>query len=136
MPKQGVEPDELTKPFWDAANNGKLVIQYCPDCDRLQNPPLPTCGGCGSNDKIEWKEMSGRGTIYNYCVVYDCPIRTLQEDQPFNLAVIMLEDAPHIQMYSHLPGTPVDEVPVGGSVRVIFEPTANGQVVPEWEVVT
>ncbi len=136
MPKQGVEPDELTKPFWDAANNGKLVIQYCPDCDRLQNPPLATCGGCGSDDIIEWKEMSGRGTIYNYCVVYDCPIRTLQEDQPFNLAVIMLDDAPEIQMYSHLPGTPVDEVPIGGAVRVIFEPTANGQVVPEWEVVT
>ncbi len=136
MAKQGVEPDELTKPFWDAATNGKLVIQNCTACNRLQNPPLPRCGGCGSGDNLEWKEMSGRGTIYNYCVVYDCPIRSLQGDQPFNLAVIMLEEDPDIQMYSHLPGTPVDEVPIGGSVRVIFEPTTNGQVVPEWEVVT
>ena len=79
--------------------------------------------------------MSGRGTIYNYCVIYDCPIRLLQEDQPFNLAVIALEDDPGIQMYSVLPGTPVDEVPVGGAVKVIFEATANGQKVPEWQVV-
>ena len=136
MAKQGVEPDELTKPFWDAATNGKLVIQNCTACNRLQNPPLPRCGQCGSGDNLEWKEMSGRGTIYNYCVVYDCPIRSLQEDQPFNLAVIMLEEDPAIQMYSHLPGTPVDDVPIGGAVRVVFEPTANGQAVPEWEVVT
>ena len=76
--------------------------------------------------------MSGRAKIYNYTVVYDTPIRMLQEDQPFNLAVVMLDEDPGIQMYSHLPGTPVDEVPVGASVEVIFEATANGQKVPEW----
>jgi uncharacterized OB-fold protein len=79
--------------------------------------------------------MSGRGTIYNYGVVYDCPVRLLQEDQPFNVAVIMLDEDPDIQMYSHLPGTPVDTVPVGGRVEVIFEATANGQKVPEWRVI-
>ena len=68
-------------------------------------------------------------------MVHDCPIRLLQQDQPFNLAVIMLDDDPDIQMYSHLPGVPVDEVPVGGGVEVIFEPTANGQVIPEWRIV-
>ena len=78
--------------------------------------------------------MSGRGTIYNYGVVHDCPVRLLQEDQPFNVAVIMLEDDPGIQMYSHLPGTPADEVPVGASVELVFEVTANGQKVPEWRV--
>ncbi len=136
MAKQGVEPDDLTKAFFEAATAGRLVIQNCTACDRLQNPPLPRCGGCGSGDNLEWKTMSGRGKIYNYCVVHDCPIRMLQQDQPFNLAVIMLDDDPDIQMYSHLPGVPVDEVPVGGSVEVIFEPTANGQVIPEWRLVS
>ncbi len=135
MVKQGVIPDDLTRPFWEAASEGRLVIQNCTDCDRLQNPPLPACSQCGSGDALEWKRMSGRGAIYNYCVVYDCPIALLQEDQPFNLAVIMLDDDPGIQMYSHLPGTPVDDVPLGAAVEVIFEETANGQVVPEWQVV-
>ena len=134
MPKQGVEPDELTKPFWDAANEGRLVIQNCKACDRLQHPPALTCRQCGSGDNLEWKGMSGRGKIYNYVVVYDSPIKRLQDDQPFNLAVIMLDEDQGIQMYSHLPGTPVDEVPVGASVEVVFEVTANGQKVPEWQV--
>ena len=94
MPKQGVVPDELTRPFWDAANQGRLVIQHCRSCDRLQHPPAPTCRQCRSGDSLEWKEMSGRGTIYNYGVVYDCPVRLLQEDQPFNVAVIMLDEDP------------------------------------------
>ena len=135
MVKQGVVPDELTKPHFDAANEGRLEIQNCSVCDRLQNPPQPACSQCKSADNLEWKVMSGKGKIYNYGVVYDCPVRLLQQDQPFNLAVITLDDDPGIQMYSHLPGTPVDDVPVGAAVEVIFEDTANGQKVPEWRVV-
>ena len=41
MAKQGVEPDDLTKAFFEAATAGRLVIQNCAACDRLQNPPLP-----------------------------------------------------------------------------------------------
>lgn len=135
MAKQGVVPDDLTRPFWEAANENRLVIQCCSACNRLQHPPAARCHGCGS-DAVEWKEMSGRGTIYNYGVVHDCPIRLLQDDQPFNVAVVMLDEDPGIQMYSHLPGTPVDEVPVHAAVEVVFEETANGQKVPEWRVVS
>lgn len=133
--KQGVIPDALTAPFWEAAGEGRLVIQNCAICDRLQNPPLPACSACGSADGMGWKQMSGRGTIYNYCVVYDTPVALLQEDEPFNLAVVALDDDPGIQMYSHLPGTGVDEVPIGGKVEVVFEESANGQLIPEWRVV-
>jgi uncharacterized OB-fold protein len=136
MVKQGVIPDELTKPFWDAANEQRLVIQNCTACYKLQHPPAAACRECGSGGNLEWKQMSGRAKIYNYGVVYDCPIKSLQEDQPFNLAVVMLDDDPGIQMYSHLPGTPLDDVPVGASVEVVFEPSANGQLVPEWRVVS
>ena len=134
MVKQGVVPDELTKPFWDAANEDRLVIQNCKSCDRLQHPPAPVCGQCRSDGQLEWREMSGRATIYNYGVVYDCPVASLKDDIPFNLAVVMLDEDPGIQMYSHLPGTPVDDVPVGAAVEVVFEATANGQKVPEWRV--
>lgn len=132
--KQGVVPDDLTRPFWEAANEERLVIQNCPACDRLQHPPAPSCAACG-NENLDWKEVSGRGQIYNYGVVHDCPVRLLQEDQPFNVAIVTLDDDPGIQMFSHLPGTTEDEVPVKGAVEVIFEATANGQKVPEWRVV-
>lgn len=133
--KQGVVPDDLSRPFWEAANQGRLVIQNCTACERLHFPPRAVCDQCGSGDNMEWKQMSGKGKIYNYGVVYDCPVDTLKADLPFNLAAIMLDEDPGVLMYSHLPGTPADEVPVGGAVQVIFEETANGQKVPEWQVV-
>lgn len=133
--KQGVIPDDLTRPFWDAANEERLVLQNCAACDRLLFPPRAACDLCGSGAGLTWQEVSGRGKIYNYGVVYDCPVATLKEDLPFNLAAIMLDEDPGILMYSHLPGVPPDQVPVGAPVRVIFETTANGQKVPEWQVV-
>ena len=135
MPKQSPVPNELDQPFWDACNEDRLVLQHCDTCERFQYPPEPVCGSCGSAEQLEWREVSGSGTIYSYGVVYDTPIASLQLDQPYNVAVIDLNDAPGVNMMSHLPGTPVDEVPIGAAVTLMFEVTpGNGQKVPEWRV--
>ncbi len=67
--------------------------------------------------------------------MHDSRIKRLQADQPFNIAVIQLEEDPAIKFYSHLPGTPVDQVPVGGKIQVHFEEVAPGQLIHEWKVV-
>jgi len=137
LPKQSPIPDEISKPFYDACNEDRLVMQNCASCDRMQFPPQAACAECGSGDNLDWSEVSGRGKILGYGVMNDCRVRVLQEHQPFNIAIITLEDEPGINMYSHLPGTPVEEVPVGATVQVEFEITpATGQKVPEWRVVS
>lgn len=136
MPKQSPIADDLDKPFWDACNEERLVIQHCSACNRLQHPPQQMCFQCGSGRNLGWQPVSGRGTIHSYGVVYDTPVAAMQPDQPYNLAVIQLEDDPAINMYSHLPGAPIDNVPMGARVEVIFETTpGNGQKVPEWRIV-
>jgi len=137
MPKMSPVPDDVSKGFWDACNEGRLVVQSCNSCSWLQHPPRPECYSCGSAD-MGWREMNGRGKIHGYCVMHDSRIRALQEHQPFIIAVIELEDAPEIKMFSHLPGTPVDDnVPVGGAVAVWFEDTkGSDQKVAEWKVVS
>ena len=136
MPKPSPVPDEISKPFWDACNEHRLIIQVCTKCNRMQYPPEKTCLECGSSENLSWREVHGRGKIHGYCVMYDSRIRLLQEQQPFNIAVIELEENPEIKFFSHLPGTPPDQVPVGATVTVEFEETANGQRVPEWRVVS
>ena len=129
-------PDEVTKPFWDACNEGRLVVQNCTTCNRLQHPPQKACRECGSEHNMEFREMNGRGKIHGYLVSHDSRVMMLQEIQPFNLAVIELDDDPGIKMLSHLPGINRDEVPVGATVQVEFEETYNGQKVAEWRVVS
>ena len=136
MPKQSPIPGDIDKPFWDACNREELVVQNCKSCDRMQHPPKEKCGGCNSSDNLEWREMSGKGTISTYIVVHDTPVTILQAEQPFNVAVVKLDEDPGITMLSHLPGTATDAVPIGAKVQVEFETTpATGQKVPEWRVV-
>ena len=62
-------------------------------------------------------------------------VYTAQESGEGPFTIALDEDSEAI-MLSHLPGTPVDQVPIGAAVEVIFETTpATGQRVPEWRVV-
>ena len=135
MPKLIPVPDDVSKPFWDACNKEKLVVQSCKSCSKLQHPPQRTCKECGSGDNLEWREVSGKGTILSYVVVHDTRQLLRVPDQPFNIAVIQLEEDPGINFLSNLPGTPVDEVPVGAKVKVEFELVMPGQLINEWRVV-
>jgi uncharacterized OB-fold protein len=136
MPKQSPVPSELDIPFYNACNEERLVIQYCQNCSRFQFPPRATCTRCAQNVGLEWRQVSGRGRIRSYVEVTDTPNSSLIPDQPFNVALISLEEEPQVVMLSHLPGTPVGQVPIGAAVQVIFENTpATGQKVPEWRVV-
>jgi uncharacterized OB-fold protein len=85
---------------------------------------------------MEWREVSGRGTINGYVVVHDSRLRVWVPQQPYNVAVIQLEEDPTINFFSNLSGTPVDQVPVGASVQVEFLETEAGQKIPEWRIVT
>jgi uncharacterized OB-fold protein len=135
MPKPIPVPDEVSKPFWDACNERRLIVQNCTACNRLQYPPQAQCAGCRSADHLEWRETSGRGRINGFCVMYQTRVVPLQADQPFNIAVIELEEDPEIKFLSSLPGTPLEEVPVGAAVAVDFQDVGEGQLIHEWRVV-
>ena len=125
--------NDLTKPFWDACNERRLVLQNCTACSRLHYPPTQKCAKCGS-DKLVWKEVQGKGHIDVYFVIRDSRIRGFRSAQPINFAVITLDEDPGINFLSNLPGRKAGEVPVGAAVEVMFEKTGNGQAIPEWRV--
>lgn len=136
MPKVIPVPDELSQPFWDAVNQKRLLLQNCPSCGRLQYPPRARCTTCGSEENLEWQEVSGQGHISSYIVIEDGRLDRRIPDQPYNMAVVTLDQDPGINFYSNLPGVPVDEVPVGAAVEVMFEEVAPGQLIHEWRVVS
>lgn len=126
--------NELTKPFWDACNEGRLVLQNCTACSRLHYPPTQKCSKCGSADKLEWKEVRGEGHIDVFFVIRDSRVKGFKPAQPVNFAVVTLDEDPGINFLSNLPGTEAGKVTPGAPVKVVFEQTSNGQKIPEWEV--
>ena len=126
----------MSSPFWNACNEGRLIVQHCKDCDRMQYPPARTCSECDSDSSLEWREVSGRGTINGYIVVHDSRLRLWVPQQPYNVAVVQIDEDPTVNFFSNLSGTPADQVPVGSSVQVEFLELEGGQKIPEWRVVT
>ena len=127
-------PDEVSAPFWNACNEGKLMVQSCADCEKLQYPPARDCAECGS-EALSWREVSGRGTINGYIVIHDSRLRVWVPHQPYNVAVVQIEEDPSVNFFSNLPGTAADQVPVGSSVEVEFIDVSESQKIPEWRVV-
>ena len=135
MPKIIPVSDELSKTFWDGVNEKRLMLQHCVACDRLQYPPKPACQFCGSGETLGWKDVEGKGHISTYIVIEDGRLNRRMPDQPYNLALITLDEDTSVNFYSNLPGVPTYEVPVGSAVEVMFEEVAPDQLIHEWKVV-
>lgn len=134
MPKQIPVPNDFNRPFWDALNEHKLVVQNCTSCNHLHYPPKERCDVCQSSDNMEWKEVEGKGHVLEYFVIRDTRIKRLMPDQPLNMALITLDEDPGLNFLSNLPGTPVGEVPIGAPVEVLFEEVGPDQLIHEWRV--
>jgi len=52
-----------TAPFWQAARDRKLMLQYCPESGRFQHVPRPVSVYTGKRN-LEWREVAGKGHIY------------------------------------------------------------------------
>lgn len=133
MPRPVPVPDDLTKPFWEAANQKRLVAQRCHACSRWQHPPQKTCPNCGSSD-LGFQAVSGRGSIYTFSIVHDTRVQGLMPLQPFAVVAVELEESPDLVMLSNLPGTQPQDVKVGDPVRVEFEQVGPGQLIPQFRV--
>ena len=134
MPKTIPEPDAVSKPFWDAVDQKKLMLQFCTNCSKLQYPIRANCYDCGTSDHLTWKEVQGKGHILETMVVHDTRVVRRKVDVPFNVAVVSLDEAPYINFLSNLPGVAAHQAKQGAPVELIFEELegSNGRFIHEW----
>lgn len=109
-----------TRPFWEAAAEGRLLLKACRACGRAHWYPKVVCPFCHSDD-LEWREASGRGTIYTYSVMRRVEV-------PYVLAYVTLEEGPTLM--TNIVDCDVDSVRIGQSVQVRFRQAPQGRTVP------
>ncbi len=121
---------ELTRPYWDAAREGRLVVQECQGCGRVQHPPLPACPECHSTD-LGWRQASGEGTVYT-CTVVRHPTHFAFADKiPYVIALVELAEGP--RLVTGITGIPAEQVRAGMTVRVVFREVSDGVTLPYFE---
>ena len=122
--------DMLNKPFWDAARENRLVVQYCTDCGDTRFPPSPICPKCLSHAQA-WKNASGRGTLQSWVDFHRAYWNGYRDDLPYRCCLVQLEEGP--LLVSNLVGD-TEAAKLGAAVRVVFEAVTADVTLPKFEL--
>jgi uncharacterized OB-fold protein len=130
------EPSPLTAPFWAAAAERRLVRPYCPACDASFFTPQIACPRCLSTE-WEYRESSGRGTVYSATVVHRAPYPGFTS--PYHVAIVDLDEGwqmltnvvgPGAGGVGGVGGPLTHAVPIGTRVTVDWLPLDERIVLP------
>jgi len=121
------ELTDLTRPFWTAAKQGRLVMQKCSRCGTLDFLPKPWCIECGHLGQ-EWIEVKPQGTVYSHSTAYAVMMNypAWKSDLPVVMCIIELDDGP--RMYGQLTDCPPEKVRIGMRVTAYFEEIGEAAV--------
>lgn len=112
------QPDEESKPFWDATLKGQLLLMKCNECGTVRLPSRRHCDNCLS-DQFDWVQASGRGTVRTFGVMHQRYHPGFADEMPYTIAIVELEEGPRL---------PTNIVKAEGR-----EVTVGMPVVVEWE---
>jgi uncharacterized protein len=122
---------DLTRPFWEAATDGRLAIQLCQACGYYNHPPKPLCDRCQSGD-LRFEDVSGDGTVWSFTVMHQKSIAGFQDSVPYVTALVELVEQKHLLLVTNLPGVSAENVKVGMRVKVSFERLADEIALPQF----
>lgn len=116
-----------TERYWEAAADGELLVNECPDCGHVYHYPRPVCPECFGDD-VEWVEADGTGEVYTYAVVTNPDIIPdfPEEAFPHILAFVELDEGPRV--LTNLVDTDPADVEIGSRVEARFEDTDDEDV--------
>jgi len=129
------QPDDLTRPYWEAARRHELVIQRCTACRDYQHPPYEQCRSCGSAT-LEWAQISGRGTVYTFIIDYRLLVPGFNE--PYVVAQINPVEAQSdlVRITTNILGCEPGDVSIGMPVEVLFEDVSDDISLPQFRPVS
>jgi uncharacterized OB-fold protein len=111
------EIDAFTRPYWDAAAGGRLLLRRCGACGRAHHYPREFCPHCWS-EAVTWERASGRATLYTWSVVHRNDLPPFGTRTPYVAAVVDLEEGP--RMMTEVVDRGEEELRAGMALEVAF----------------
>ena len=115
--------------FYEAAQRGELRFQRCADCGTWRHYPRPVCPECLST-RLSWERASGRGTIYTWTIVHGPTLPAFQDDLPYNVCIVELDEGPRI--YTTVIGLDNDDIKAGMDVNVVWDDVTDEITLPKF----
>jgi uncharacterized OB-fold protein len=79
----------VTRPFYEALADGRLVTTRCRSCGRLTFPPKGICPRCWS-DEVEFEEISPTGVLRSFTEIHAVP-GSFAPQAPYLLGIVDLD---------------------------------------------
>jgi len=113
--------------WWDACDEGVVLIQRCKGCQTLRHPPRPMCGECQS---MEWDsiESSLDGEVLSHTELHHPKIPGYQ--YPLVCAVIKLGEGTNL--VSNVVGCDPSDVHIGMQVKGVVEQVDEKTMLPQF----
>lgn len=130
-PAPVLTPD--TAPFYAAAADGRLVIQDCLACGRLQHPPGAFCRSCGAAS-LGYRRVSGRARLWSWTVARVSFAPGLDPAVPYLITCAELVEQAGLLMLSSLPRVSdeyVSRLRAGAAMHAVF-PAGDGPPLVEF----
>jgi len=105
--------------FYRGLNEGRIVGQRCPACQKVYVPPRSACPADGT-PTAEEVEVAQTGTITTFCIV-NVPFLGQKITPPYVSAYVLLDGA-DIAILHLILGVPADEVRMGMRVKAVWKP--------------
>lgn len=124
--------DDLTRPFWEGAKEGKFMIQRCVDCGTHNFYPKPWCIECGSRN-LRWVQASGKGTIYSFTVSRSVAMNYpgWAAELPVVLALVDLEEG--VRLYAQITDCAPEGVYIGMPVQAWIADLIEDMKIPKFK---
>lgn len=123
--------NRLSTPFYEAAGQGRLVIQQCDDCGYHRHAPTDICYNCLSWN-WHWDDtLPQTATVYTYAWV-DRPISSaINDGKVYNYGVAELDGITGnpVRLLTNFFGVDKDSLQVGMKVKAAFDPVKGKYVV-------
>ena len=105
--------------FYRGLNEGRIMGQRCPTCQKVYIPPRSACPADGTPTEEE-VELSQTGTVTTFCIV-NVPFLGQKITPPYVSAYVLLDGA-DIAVLHLILGVPAEEVRMGMRVKAVWKP--------------
>ena len=131
LPRPVPVPDDASAPFWEAAAAHVLTVARCARCRAFTIPIDIVCPHCHHTDPdFAFEPVSGRGSIRSWTIVHQSFLPGFDDDLPFVLADVELDEQPELRMIGRLLDGAHATIRLGDRVQVAFEDLAPGVAIP------
>jgi uncharacterized protein len=122
------EVTPLTAPYWENAQRGVVVLQYCTPGGHTWHPPQPSCPECGTTEWT-WVPSAGHGTLYSYTTVRHAAHPAVVDRLPYIVCLVALDEGPLI--LCNLLQAADEPCVIGSEVEIVLGPSLAGFELPQ-----